>query len=162
MIYHVPNEFRTYRFLKTLFISLILAIILFLTFLFDFNYYVKLVVAIICAVITFIAIIYYMFFVRFKKYSYIEFTNIDFKYNVTDSFLLGFKEIIIPNKNILSYDITQGILLRKFNLYKLSLSSGSITINFHVDENNVETFIEKINFHIQNNVSLTERGEEDE
>lgn len=144
MKYNLPDKFKNYNFLVINFYSLIFIITFIISMYFDFIVYIK--IAIICTfyIIFVTSLLYLLAFNIFQKNSYTIFEEDVLKYNVNNTFLLSFKEVIIPTKNIINYSIKQGILLKKFNLYKFKISCGSTTINIHIlesDAKNIENIL---------------------
>ncbi|MBF0715454.1 PH domain-containing protein [Gemelliphila palaticanis] len=137
MKYNLPNKFKNYNFLVINCYSLIFIFIFIISMYFDFIVYIKIAIILAFSIIFIISLLYLLAFNIFQKNSYTIFDEDVLKYNVNNTFLLSFKEVIIPTKNITNYSIKQGILLRKFSLYKFNISSGSTNINIHILESDV-------------------------
>lgn len=182
MKYFIPDNFKNYKFFKTNFYTLLfftLTVFLYLFFsdflfslfindvYYSFNSFIINTKAIIITcifllisiVFLILSLIYYIAFARFKKYTFIEITDKFFKYSVNNTFLLYFKDIIFPTKNILRYEISQGFFMKRFNLYKVTISSGSVAINVHITSDYIYEFENIIQKYIKDNSFLVVKEE---
>ena len=75
------------------------------------------------------------------KYEYnifFEITDEHFKLASTSIYTFFKLEKVAPLRNILDYTIKQNILSEKFNIYKISINTGSEKLGFYVSRKDVE------------------------
>ena len=74
------------------------------------------------------------------KYEYnmfFEITDEHFKLASTSMYIFFKLEKVAPLRNILDYTIKQNILSKKFNIYKVSINTGSEKLRFYVSRKDI-------------------------
>ena len=97
---------------------------------------------------------------KYENNTFFEITNEHFKLASTLIYTFFKLEKVAPLRNILDYTIKQNILSKKFNIYKVSVNSGSEKLRFYVSRKDVEQ-LEKLLLTILNN-NLNYRRYKDE
>lgn len=97
---------------------------------------------------------------KYEYNTFFEITDEYFKLASTSMYTFFKLEKVAPLRNILDYTIKQNILSKKFNIYKVSVNSGSEKLRFYVSRKDVEQ-LEKLLLTILNN-NLNYRRYKDE
>ena len=97
---------------------------------------------------------------KYEYNTFFEITDEHFKLASTLIYTFFKFEEVAPLRNILDYTIKQNILSKKFNIYKVSVNSGSEKLRFCVSRKDVEQ-LEKLLLTILNN-NLNYRRYKDE
>lgn len=160
MKYNLPDILKNYKILKKiLFLVVVLVIVLVLKY-FDINKYVLLGGVAFLGLLIFNLLIYVLLFKKYQESNYIILGEREFRKNSSKTYNIFYEENIIPNKNILYYTVKQGILMKKFNLYKIYISSSSLTRSFYVGEEDITILENKVKFYIEKNI-VKEVGEDE-
>ena len=97
---------------------------------------------------------------KYEYNTFFEITDEHFKLSSTAIYTFFKLEKVAPLRNILDYTIKQNILSKKFNIYIVSVNSGSEKLRFYVSRKDVEQ-LEKLLLTILNN-NLNYRRYKDE
>ena len=62
-------------------------------------------------------------------------------------------EKVAPLRNILDYTIKQNVLSKKFNIYKVSINTGSEKLGFYVFRKDVEQLENQLLIILENNLN---------
>jgi len=90
------------------------------------------------------------------KYEYNTFFEIideHFKLASTSVYTFFKLEKVAPLRNILDYTIKQNILSKKFNIYKVSINTGSEKLEFYVSRKDVEQLEKQLLIILENNLN---------
>ena len=90
------------------------------------------------------------------KYEYnifFEITDEHFKLASTSVYTFFKLEKVAPLRNILDYTIKQNILSKKFNIYKVSINTGSEKLEFYVSRKDVEQLEKQLLIILENNLN---------
>ena len=75
---------------------------------------------------------------KYEYNTFFEITDEHFKLASTSIYTFFKLEKVAPLRNILDYTIKQNILSEKFNIYKISINTGSEKLGFYVSRKDVE------------------------
>ena len=75
---------------------------------------------------------------KYEYNTFFEITDEHFKLASTSMYTFSKLEKVAPLRNILDYTIKQNILSKKFNIYKVSINTGSEKLSFYVSRKDVE------------------------
>ena len=75
---------------------------------------------------------------KYEYNTFFEITDEHFKLASTLMYTFFKLEEVAPLRNILDYTIKQNILSKKFNIYKISINTGSEKLSFYVSKKDVE------------------------
>ena len=75
---------------------------------------------------------------KYEYNTFFEITDEHFKLASTSIYTFFKLEKVAPLRNILDYTIKQNILSKKFNIYKISINTGSEKLSFYVSKKDVE------------------------
>lgn len=75
---------------------------------------------------------------KYEYNTFFEITDEHFKLASTLMYTFFKLEKVAPLRNILDYTIKQNILSEKFNIYKVSINTGSEKLSFYVSKKDVE------------------------
>ena len=75
---------------------------------------------------------------KYEYNTFFEITDEHFKLASTLIYTFFKLEKVAPLRNILDYTIKQNILSKKFNIYKISINTGSEKLSFYVSKKDVE------------------------
>ena len=98
------------------------------------------------------------------KYEYNTFFEITDEYFKLASTLIYtfFKfEEVAPLRNILDYTIKQNILSKKFNIFKISINTGSEKLSFYVSKKDVEQLENLLLIILENNLNYRRYKDEE-
>ena len=90
---------------------------------------------------------------KYENNTFFEITDEHFK-RVSTSMYTFFKlEKVAPLRNILDYTIKQNIFSKKFNIYKVSINTGSEKLKFYVSRKDVEQLEKLLLTILENNLN---------
>ena len=75
---------------------------------------------------------------KYEYNTFFEITDEHFKLASTSVYTFFKLEKVAPLRNILDYTIKQNILSKKFNIYKVSINTGSEKLSFYVSKKDIE------------------------
>ena len=75
---------------------------------------------------------------KYEYNTFFEITDEHFKLASTSIYTFFKLEKVAPLRNILDYTIKQNILSEKFNIYKVSINTGSEKLGFYISKKDVE------------------------
>lgn len=75
---------------------------------------------------------------KYEYNTFFEITDEHFKLASTSIYTFFKLEKVAPLRNILDYTIKQNIFSKKFNIYKISINTGSEKLSFYVSKKDVE------------------------
>ena len=75
---------------------------------------------------------------KYEYNTFFEITDEHFKLASTLMYTFFKLEKVAPLRNILDYTIKQNILSKKFNIYKVSINTGSEKLGFYISKKDVE------------------------
>ena len=75
---------------------------------------------------------------KYENNTFFEITDEHFKLASTSIYTFFKLEKVAPLRNILDYTIKQNIFSKKFNIYKISINTGSEKLSFYVSKKDVE------------------------
>ena len=98
------------------------------------------------------------------KYEYnmfFEITDEHFKLASTLIYTFFKLEKVAPLRNILDYTIKQNILSKKFNIYKVSINTGSEKLGFYVSRKDIEQLEKLLLTILENNLNYRRYKDEE-
>ena len=75
---------------------------------------------------------------KYEYNTFFEITDEHFKLASTSMYTFFKLEKVAPHRNILDYTIKQNLISKKFNIYKVSINTGSDKLGFYVFKKDVE------------------------
>ena len=90
---------------------------------------------------------------KYEYNTFFEITDEHFKLASTLMYTFFKLEKIAPLRNILDYTIKQNILSKKFNIYKISINTGSEKLGFYVSRKDVKQLEESLLTILENNLN---------
>ena len=90
---------------------------------------------------------------KYEYNTFFEITDEHFKLASTLIYTFFKLEKVAPLRNILDYTIKQNILSKKFNIYKISINTGSEKLSFYVSEKDVEQLENLLLIILENNLN---------
>ena len=75
---------------------------------------------------------------KYEYNTFFEITDEHFKLASTSIYTFFKLEKVAPLRNILDYTIKQNVILKKFNIYMISINTGSEKLKFYVSRKDVE------------------------
>ena len=90
---------------------------------------------------------------KYEYNTFFEITDEDFKLSSTSVYTFFKLEKVAPLRNILDYTIKQNILSKKFNIYKVSINTGSEKLGFYVSRKDVEQLEKQLLVILENNLN---------
>lgn len=90
---------------------------------------------------------------KYEYNTFFEITDEHFKLASTLMYTFFKLEKIAPLRNILDYTIKQNILSKKFNIYKISINTGSEKLRFYVSKKDVEQLENLLLIILENNLN---------
>ena len=98
---------------------------------------------------------------KYENNTFFEITDEHFKLASTLIYTFFKLEKIAPLRNILDYTIKQNIFSKKFNIYKISINTGSEKLSFYVSKKDVEQLENLLLTILDNNLNYRRyKGEE--
>ena len=90
---------------------------------------------------------------KYEYNTFFEITDEHFKLSSTSVYTFFKLEKVAPLRNILDYTIKQNILSKKFNIYKVSINTGSEKLGFYVSRKDVEQLEKQLLVILENNLN---------
>ena len=90
---------------------------------------------------------------KYENNTFFEITDEHFKLASTLIYTFFKLEKIAPLRNILDYTIKQNIFSKKFNIYKISINTGSEKLSFYVSKKDVEQLENLLLTILENNLN---------
>lgn len=90
---------------------------------------------------------------KYENNTFFEITDEHFKLASTLIYTFFKLEKVAPLRNILDYTIKQNILSKKFNIYKVSINTGSEKLKFYVSRKDVEQLEKLLLTILENNLN---------
>ena len=90
---------------------------------------------------------------KYEYNTFFEITDEHFKLASTLIYTFFKFEEVAPLRNILDYTIKQNILSKKFNIYKVSINTGSEKLSFYVSKKDVEQLENLLLIILDNNLN---------
>ena len=90
---------------------------------------------------------------KYENNTFFEITDEHFKLASTLIYTFFKLEKVAPLRNILDYTIKQNIFSKKFNIYKVSINTGSEKLKFYVSRKDVEQLEKLLLTILENNLN---------
>ena len=90
---------------------------------------------------------------KYEYNTFFEITDEHFKLASTLMYTFFKLEKVAPLRNILDYTIKQNILSEKFNIYKVSINTGSEKLSFYVSRKDIEQLENLLLTILENNLN---------
>ena len=90
---------------------------------------------------------------KYENTTFFEITDEHFKLSSTLIYTFFKLEKVAPLRNILDYTIKQNIFSKKFNIYKISINTGSEKLRFYVSRKDVEQLENLLLTILENNLN---------
>ena len=90
---------------------------------------------------------------KYEYNTFFEITDEHFKLASTSVYTFFKLEKVAPLRNILDYTIKQNILSKKFNIYKVSINTGSEKLGLYVSRKDVEQLEKQLLIILENNLN---------
>ena len=90
---------------------------------------------------------------KYEYNTFFEITDEHFKLASTLMYTFFKLEKVAPLRNILDYTIKQNILSEKFNIYKVSINTGSEKLSFYVSKKDIEKLENLLLTILENNLN---------
>ena len=90
---------------------------------------------------------------KYEYNTFFEITDEHFKLASTSIYTFFKLEKVAPLRNILDYTIKQNVLSKKFNIYKVSINTGSEKLGFYVFRKDVEQLEKQLLIILENNLN---------
>lgn len=90
---------------------------------------------------------------KYEHNTFFEITDEHFKLSSTLIYTFFKLEKVAPLRNILDYTIKQNIFSKKFNIYKVSINTGSEKLKFYVSRKDVEQLEKLLLTILENNLN---------
>ena len=90
---------------------------------------------------------------KYEYNTFFEITDKHFKLASTLMYTFFKLEKVAPLRNILDYTIKQNILSEKFNIYKVSINTGSEKLSFYVSKKDIEKLENLLLTILENNLN---------
>ena len=98
---------------------------------------------------------------KYEYNTFFEITDEHFKLASTLMYTFFKLEEVAPLRNILDYTIKQNILSKKFNIYKVSINTGSEKLSFYVSKKDVEQLENLLLTILENNLNYRRYKDEE-
>ena len=98
---------------------------------------------------------------KYEHNTFFEITDEHFKLASTLMYTFFKLEEIAPLRNILDYTIKQNIYSKKFNIYKVSINTGSEKLKFYVSRKDVEQLENLLLIILENNLNYRRYKDEE-
>ena len=98
---------------------------------------------------------------KYEHNTFFEITDEHFKLSSTLIYTFFKLEEVAPLRNILDYTIKQNILSKKFNIYKVSINTGSEKLSFYVSKKDVEQLENLLLTILENNLNYRRYKDEE-
>ena len=90
---------------------------------------------------------------KYEYNTFFEITDEHFKLASTLMYTFFKLEKVAPLRNILDYTIKQNVISKKFNIYKISINTGSEKLSFYVSKKDVEKLENLLLTILENNLN---------
>ena len=90
---------------------------------------------------------------KYEYNTFFEITDEHFKLASTSIYTFFKLEKVAPLRNILDYTIKQNILSKKFNIYKISINTGSEKLSFYVSKKDIKKLENLLLTILENNLN---------
>jgi hypothetical protein len=90
---------------------------------------------------------------KYEYNTFFEITDEHFKLASTSMYTFFKLEKVAPLRNILDYTIKQNLISKKFNIYKVSINTGSEKLGFYVFGKDVEQLENQLLIILENNLN---------
>ena len=90
---------------------------------------------------------------KYEYNTFFEITDEHFKLASTSIYTFFKLEKVAPLRNILDYTIKQNVLSKKFNIYKVSINTGSEKLGFYISRKDVEQLENQLLIILENNLN---------
>ena len=90
---------------------------------------------------------------KYEYNTFFEITDEHFKLASTSMYTFFKLEKVAPLRNILDYTIKQNLISKKFNIYKISINTGSEKLGFYVSRKDVEQLENQLLIILENNLN---------
>ena len=90
---------------------------------------------------------------KYEYNTFFEITDEHFKLASTLIYTFFKLEKVAPLRNILDYTIKQNVLSKKFNIYKVSINTGSEKLGFYITRKDVEQLENQLLIILENNLN---------
>ena len=98
---------------------------------------------------------------KYEYNTFFEITDEHFKLASTLIYTFFKLEEVAPLRNILDYTIKQNMLSKKFNIYKVSINTGSEKLSFYVSKKDVEQLENLLLIILENNLNYRRYKDEE-
>ena len=98
---------------------------------------------------------------KYEYNTFFEITDEHFKLASTLIYTFFKLEKVAPLRNILDYTIKQNVLSKKFNIYKVSINTGSEKLGFYVSRKDVEQLENLLLTILENNLNYRRYKDEE-
>ena len=98
---------------------------------------------------------------KYEYNTFFEITDEYFKLASTLMYTFFKLEKVAPLRNILDYTIKQNILSEKFNIYKVSINTGSEKLSFYVSKKDIEKLENLLLTILENNLNYRRYKDEE-
>ena len=98
---------------------------------------------------------------KYENNTFFEITDEHFKLASTLIYTFFKLEKVAPLRNILDYTIKQNIFSKKFNIYKVSINTGSEKLKFYVSRKDVEQLENLLLTILENNLNYRRYKDEE-
>ena len=98
---------------------------------------------------------------KYEYNTFFEITDEHFKLASTLIYTFFKFEEVAPLRNILDYTIKQNILSKKFNIFKISINTGSEKLSFYVSKKDVEQLENLLLIILENNLNYRRYKDEE-
>ena len=98
---------------------------------------------------------------KYEHNTFFEITDEHFKLASTLIYTFFKLEKVAPLRNILDYTIKQNIFSKKFNIYKISINTGSEKLSFYVSKKDVEQLENLLLIILENNLNYRRYKDEE-
>ena len=98
---------------------------------------------------------------KYENNTFFEITDEHFKLASTLIYTFFKLEKVAPLRNILDYTIKQNIFSKKFNIYKVSINTGSEKLSFYVSKKDVEQLENLLLIILENNLNYRRYKDEE-
>ena len=98
---------------------------------------------------------------KYEYNTFFEITDEHFKLATTSMYTFFKLEKVAPLRNILDYTIKQNLISKKFNIYKVSINTGSEKLSFYVSKKDVEQLENLLLTILENNLNYRRYKDEE-
>ena len=98
---------------------------------------------------------------KYENNTFFEITDEHFKLASTSMYTFFKMEKVAPLRNILDYTIKQNIFSKKFNIYKISINTGSEKLQFYISRKDVEQLENLLLTILENNLNYRRYKDEE-